>query len=119
MMEMAKEHTQGFTPSDGNETYVSRSGHKMLRDIIATNMHELTHAYLRQTGTNHNPLEEGICEYVKWWTLVNVMSLDEKTANSYISKVSRYKEGFEAIKSMYGNSANLTDVIQHYSAMTK
>lgn len=116
MMEMNKEHTQGFTPSGGQETYISRMGHKTLRDVVATNMHELAHAYLRQTGTCRNPLEEGLCEYVSWWTLVNVMSLDERTANSYISKVAQYKEGFEKIKSMYGNNANLSDVIQHYSS---
>lgn len=109
-------HTNGYTTNMGQEVYLSKKSHSNLREAIGTGMHELTHAYLAKKlpfNRNRN-LEEGLCEYVEWWSLINVMNMDEKTATNHVSGLKKYKSEFEEIKSKYGHMKNLSDVIDAY-----
>lgn len=116
--------THGFCNKSGLETVVSKVGKKCLREIIAINLHEMTHAYLRQSDLLPDENEEGVCEYVKWWSLVNVFDYAEEKAKGFLSNVAKYRGvksegiisvlGFESFFGRHGNAKDLSEVMTQY-----
>lgn len=110
--EVTRTCTNGYTLGSGSECVVKYG--QTPRQSLRVLLHELTHSYLRTNMVRNSDKEEGICEYVAWWSMVRMFGMDERIASKGVSKVKEYREPFEYFKDKFGSEISLDEAIRSY-----